>query len=45
MADIYPDVNEFKFSESWFRKFRKRYRISLPKKTHASQKSANDDSC
>ena len=39
IADNYPDVNEFKFSESWFRK---RYRISLRKKTHTSQKSPND---
>ena len=39
MAELYPTVATFRYSEKWFRSFRQRYGISWRKKTHTAQKS------
>ena len=37
MADLYPDVKDFKHSDQWFKGFRNRKNVSLRKRTHATQ--------
>ena len=37
MADLYPDVKDFKHSDQWFKGFRNRKNVSLRKRTHAAQ--------
>ena len=37
MADLYPDVKDFKRSGQWFKGFHNRKNVSLRKRTHATQ--------
>ena len=37
MADLYPDVKDFKHSDQWFKGFRNTKNVSLRKRTHAAQ--------
>ena len=37
MADLYPDVKDFKHSDQWFKGSRNRKNVSLRKCTHAAQ--------
>ena len=37
MADLYPDVKDFKHLDQWFKGFRNRKNVSLRKRTHAAQ--------
>lgn len=37
MADLYPDVKDFKHSDQWFKGFRNGKNVSLRKRTHAAQ--------
>ena len=37
MADLYPDIKDFKHSDQWFKGFRNRKNVSIRKRTHAAQ--------
>ena len=37
MADLYPDVKDFKHSDQWFKGFRTRKNVTLCKRTHAAR--------